>query len=37
MQVCHYVHTIYHKSGFQEVLAETDAVDKFCGTVAMTL
>ena len=36
-EVCHHVHTINHKSGFQEVSPETDAVDKHCGTVAMTL
>ena len=36
-QVRHHVHTVNHKSGFQEVSAETDAVDKCCGTVAMTL
>ena len=29
--------TVHHKSGFQEVLAETDAVESRCGIVAMTL
>lgn len=37
LQFYHYVHTIDHKLGFQEVLAETDDVDNCSGIVAMTL
>ena len=37
MQFWHYAHTTVHKSGFQEVSAETDAVDSLCGIVAITL
>ena len=37
MHFCHCVITVHHKSGFQEVLAETDAVESLCGIVAMTL
>ena len=37
MHFCHCVNTVHHKSGFQDVLAETDAVERRCGIVAMTL
>ena len=37
MHFCHCVNAVHHKSGFQEVLAETDAVESFYGIIAMTL
>ena len=37
MHFCCYVNTVHHKSGFQEVMAETDAVESHCGIVVMTL
>ena len=37
MHFCHCVNTVHHKLGFQEVLAETDAVESRCGIVVMTL